>query len=330
MGVLHGFYASDCIYHWRKTLNATNGLPIEQCNGCCANISYFDCPSSNGLFVRKQQIEKLLVVNYSVPRITIDDRVYLSQYECNGVVKYVGKPEIGKPIVYGIQILKRQSAESELVFVDSMQLRTDNPESMISSRCNLFIHGYLKHFAHQNIASDIVNLIRLYANNVRIHLTDIAVADNETSIIKKYQAFDLNDDVIGPSIIAKYNGLKTHHTDFQTLIAGNYQFSKSTAIDSGDCNIRFFKKTTYEITKYDDGDSRRIFRLMKGDNEAPIMKDYKSMRTRLRHDIHFDDVSMDECDHAIVWNDICDLYGMSKAEVMQQFDEYGITLHGLC
>merc|ERR1712066_551975 len=99
-------------------------------------------------------------------------------------------------------------------------------------------------------------------------------------------------------------------------------------IDSGDFNVRWFTKTTFEITKYDNGDSLRILRLMKGDNEAPIMKDYKSIRTRLRHDIHYDDV--DECDHALVWNDICDLYGLSQAEMMHQFDKYGITLHGLC
>lgn len=85
---------SDDVVFFRKKCNKMNGFPQTQNSGLFGEIRYFECGPNEGWFVRKEQIARVLKVNYDNPRVSCGIPIYLKQFDSMGIIRYVGRPEI--------------------------------------------------------------------------------------------------------------------------------------------------------------------------------------------------------------------------------------------
>ena len=149
---------------------------------------------------------------------------------------------------------------------------------------------------------------------------------------RKYQLFDINNNMFGPSITVKKCGGNTQRQECQVSISGYYQFIKSKFLDLGDRNIRFVHRTEYEIMRFNNGGSETetIFRSIQTDNDIPLFKDYKTNRQRFNpyNNIHQNDKDLDIDPQKLI-QEISDLYKVSPEEIKKQFKKYHIELYGL-
>mmetsp|Transcript_68446 Transcript_68446/g.61503 ORF Transcript_68446/g.61503 Transcript_68446/m.61503 type:complete len:611 (+) Transcript_68446:99-1931(+) len=336
----------------------------HKCDGCYDGICYFKCDDNEGLFVRETQIARILIVNFNNPRITINEEVFMTKYDTKGIIRYIGKPEFENDeniheTYYGLQLLhiNKNSSLNEKegnngIFHDRRYftdcpnnhgifvMSSDLSQYVIPSRYNLLCHGYFQR--NTNIPPVIIKLIEQYSNIIEIRLTHIPCPDptignrilSESQMIihRKYQLFDINNNLSGPSITVQKCGSNTQRKECKVSISGHYQFIKSEFVDLGDRNTRFVHRTEYDIFKFKNGGSEteRIHRSIDTDNTIPLFKDYKSQRQRFnpRNNIHQDDTNLD-MDQKKLIKDISDLYKVSPNEIIQQFKRYRIELYGL-
>jgi len=326
-----------------------NNKLTRACAGHVDGVEYFECgDDQEGLFVRRSQIQRVVRVNYDAPRIYPNQLVDVpsSAGGGRGWIRYIGKPhsdddcnedDIHIHAVYcGIETIPSsggggggsdglfhgrryfQCTTHSAVFVDISELS----RYIVPSRFNLLCHG-LQQCARINIASGVVKLIESYCNVLEFRLTA-----HPSSAHKKFEAFDVSNNIHGSSITAIACGGHTQRKVCKTLIAGHYQFFKSKCIDIGDRHTHWVHKTEYEITRVlHHGGTEKIFRHISTDNPLPIFRDYASFRTQFRHDIHRDDV--DNCDAKKVFAEICALYGLQAHDMAQQLQRHKIKLYGL-
>ena len=350
----------DDIKYWIQQSNIKNKL-----NKIKVNMDlYFSSGDMEGLFVRKSQIGRILSVNYNNPRVSINEEIFIKKYQSRGIIRYIGKPQFKNDenmheTYYGIQLHSNpQTIEEENgtkyqephdgTFHDRRYftncpngqgifcISSDLSEYVIPSRYNLLCHGYFECGINNiNIPKGIIKLIKDYSNMITIRLTHIPEPDpircgpieSRMIIHRKYQAFDINNNIYGPSITVKKCGGNTQRQECETLISGHYQFIKSQCVDLGDRHIQFVHKTEYEIMKFNNGDIERIFRRIETDNDIPLFKDYKSKRQRWRHDIHHNDT--ENIDQQQLIKNVSDLYKLSPNEMIKQLKRYNIELYGL-
>eukprot|EP01084_Bolivina_argentea_P116226 206542_1 len=338
-GIFYGIQTDTTIYNnniW-KHINKINGFPPNQNNGYVNKICYFKTTdTSNGLFVTKQQITRVIKVNYNNPRVAINEQIYIPQYKCNGSIKYIGKTQLKHEqhihdICYGIQLNKcnnkNKNKLNQCNNYDILLHSTDLGHCIVASRYNLLIHGMYHSVdsKYTNITSGIIQLIQCYYNRVEITLISKQLK------CKQYQLLDINNNICGPTITVKKCGSGTHCKTFETKICGHYQFFKNS-LDDTDDNDRFVRKTLFEILKLENGKQpKKIFRYIDSvsycdENELPVLLDFKSEGRRNRHNYHQNDV--DDCDHENVLQDIACLYGLDKDQIKNHFGKK-IQLYGL-
>ena len=158
---------SDDVIYWKLQSNIYNKLNHSDGDGdgdgCYDGICYFKCDENEGLFVRKTQIARTLIVNYSNPRVTINQLITIKKYDTKGKIRYIGKPEFENDenihkIYYGIQLLtKEKQIETNDGTFHNRRYFTDCPcgygvfvtssdlsQYIVPSRYNLLCHGYFQ------------------------------------------------------------------------------------------------------------------------------------------------------------------------------------------
>eukprot|EP01084_Bolivina_argentea_P314198 544206_1 len=80
--------------------------PKGRNNGSFGKIEYFRCDMHHGLFVKKTFIARTLIPksNLKTPRVTVGDKVFVIDKNCNGIIKYIGTPYFVDNIYYGIEL----------------------------------------------------------------------------------------------------------------------------------------------------------------------------------------------------------------------------------
>eukprot|EP01083_Nonionella_stella_P180100 641309_1 len=208
---------SDEVFQFRKLCNGINGFDANQNTGHIDNVCYFTSDAHEALFVHKGQIGRILKVNYDMPRLGIHSQIYLPQYKCNGTVKYIGRPHHTHLIYYGIELDIGYG-----VYLDCTELS----HWILPSRYNLLLHGFVDS-SDVNIPSGIVKLIKHYHNKMEIRLTSVPqrIGDSIKVICKKYEPFDIDNNICGPAITIRCTRARPDSTS--TTTSANLSSSSS-------------------------------------------------------------------------------------------------------
>eukprot|EP01084_Bolivina_argentea_P121734 215724_1 len=75
-------------------------------NGTVKEVKYFECENEYGIFVQPHKIKenKACSKNSSLPRISIEDRIYVKSKNEYGILLFVGIVEFDSEIHYGIEL----------------------------------------------------------------------------------------------------------------------------------------------------------------------------------------------------------------------------------
>eukprot|EP01084_Bolivina_argentea_P146348 256280_1 len=222
-------------------------------NGCIHNIRYFDTKDNvkKGIFIRRNKIERIIHFNFDNPRVTINDVLFLTKYNCNGIVRYIGTPNIqfengnnnnrninnNDSIQYGIELKEEKGTNNGCinnriyfsycrndygVFLN----RIDLQHLIHESKDSLLVHGYLKQIY---ISKDIITLIKAFYHIIKLKIVPnkYNTPNNKHMVNKKYNFMDISGNVIGP--IIECGGIIDGMNEIyeKTVIKGYYGFEKA-------------------------------------------------------------------------------------------------------
>eukprot|EP00484_Ammonia_sp_Unknown_P025819 CAMPEP_0197037978 /NCGR_PEP_ID=MMETSP1384-20130603/15044_1 /TAXON_ID=29189 /ORGANISM="Ammonia sp." /LENGTH=345 /DNA_ID=CAMNT_0042468365 /DNA_START=38 /DNA_END=1075 /DNA_ORIENTATION=+ len=207
--------------------------PYGDNNGTIEQEYYFHSKHKHGIFVKRDKIKKIVTINYRVPRITIDDVIYMEQFHCNGRIRYIGKLDSEQPdeanidsldkthsdvIYYGIELNKDRGDNNGFIndTICFSQCRAnhgvlctdrDLSDLRLIKKSHLLLYGFLRGVYAEYIPSDILHSIKSFFNfihvahhrSIKLTVQDAAGADKIVPY-SIYDVYDMDDCILGPLI----------------------------------------------------------------------------------------------------------------------------------
>ena len=216
-------------------------------NGTINNEYYFQCKDKHGIFVKRNKIKKIVTINHNVPRLTIDDVIYMEKFNCNGRIRFIGKLDEnentnnfsgkgGNLINYGIELNVDKGTnngyykdmkypyfsnckQNHGIFVTNRDLS----DLLIMKKSSLLLYGFLGKEVAEYIPMDILLSIKRFFNFVRIDYhksVKVTVKDssNNDKIVtyRCYDVYNMDNYIVGPIICKPMDS--------------NHKFDKSSGI----------------------------------------------------------------------------------------------------
>eukprot|EP01084_Bolivina_argentea_P295294 508340_1 len=204
--------------------------PSGDNNGTINGEYYFETNENRGIFVKRNKIKRIITLNYYIPRLTINDVIYMHKFKCNARVRWIGKLDIDIDpylIHFGIELnesygtnngyLNKQIYFSKCrnnygVFINNKDLT----DLMILKKSSLLLYGFLKNEIDIDyIPNDILYVMKSFFNFIHIgyHKTIKLTGKNSSNNDKiiyygKYDVFNMDNYIIGPMI---YKPKDTNH-----------------------------------------------------------------------------------------------------------------------
>eukprot|EP01084_Bolivina_argentea_P079212 143719_1 len=152
-------------------LNGTKGKN----DGSVQGIYYFKCGKNKGIFVRKARIQKRInIIDSGAIRVMVGDRIRVESINCNGIVRYIGKPMGKKGIWYGVELDEAKGKNKGMV--------GDRTYFNCKDDCGIFVRA-------RNISTDIDDMkqIEIVDNSVNsIAMEEIKECDFKAPDVSEY------------------------------------------------------------------------------------------------------------------------------------------------
>jgi len=206
-------------------------------NGTINDEYYFQCKDKHGIFIKRDKIKKIVTINYSVPRLTIDDVIYMEKFKCNGRIRFIGKldedinPIDGKGkdvdlINYGIE-LNRDYGDNDGCYKKHQYFAQCRPDYgifvtnrdlsdlRVMKKSDVLFYGFMGH-DYDYIPQVILWQIKQFFNFIHIgyHKSITIMAKDSSGTDKRvsywiYDVYNMDNYIHGPMI---YQPRDSNHT----------------------------------------------------------------------------------------------------------------------
>mmetsp|Transcript_44035 Transcript_44035/g.72784 ORF Transcript_44035/g.72784 Transcript_44035/m.72784 type:complete len:388 (-) Transcript_44035:102-1265(-) len=242
---------------------------------------YFHAEPKHGVFVKRDKIEKTITLNWSVPRLTIDDVIHMQQFGCNGKIRYIGKlsgDDGSRPdpecIDYGIELNQpcgdNNGCINDVIYFSACRSKCgiflNNrylSDLLVLRKSHLLLCGFLRHACVDFIPNDILCAMSQCFSFIRIAyykriIATVKVRETDKKVgYEVYDVFNMDNQIIGPMIYKPVcsnhiydttSGIRLNSDDIFEYTQLLEEMAAAYGVDGGAFSTALKKNSLYDVS----------------------------------------------------------------------------------